>query len=230
MAEERSPAFRKHDRYKASSYRTYNFRMPARYDSSFWMTFCQTSLWDRRIIARLGPRLEALSILDVGCATGRLLSALSMAGASHLAGVDLAPKILEVAREKLTRQKAHAEIRTADAEDSLPWPAESFDVVTLTGVLHHFYRPGDALREMRRVLRPRGRILVLDPGFIPFVRGVANLCLRIAPHAGDYQFYSKGAAAELLERADFKCSDGERVGLWAYLLVGVKSGTSNCAV
>jgi len=226
MAEEETPTFRKPDRYKASSYRTYNFRLPGRYDSSVWMTFCQTPLWDRTVIAELGPGIGSLAILDVGCATGRLLSNLASAGATRLFGVDLAPNIVEVAREKLAKQGADAEFRVADAEDSIPWPEESFDVVTLTGVLHHFYRPDDALGEIQRVLRPGGRLLVLDPEFFSPLRQVINLCLCVAPHEGDYRFYSRRGATALLERAGFQCSDTRRVGLWAYLITAVRSGAS----
>ena len=226
---EKAPTFRKHDRYKASSYRAYNFRMPTRYDSSFWMTFCQTPLQDRTIIAELGSGIGPLAILDVGCATGRLLSNLAAAGAEQLFGADLAPNILEVARDRLAKQGAHAELRAVDAEDSLPWPSESFDVVTLTGVLHHFYRPHDALREIYRVLRSRGRVLVLDPCFFPPLRQVMNLCLRVAPHEGDYRFYSRRAAVQLLQRAGFHCSRPRRVGLWSYLISGAKSGEEGAA-
>jgi ubiquinone/menaquinone biosynthesis C-methylase UbiE len=221
-----APRFRKQDRYKTSSYRAYNFKMPGRYDSSAWMTFCQVPLWDRTVIAELGAGLESLAILDVGCATGRLLSSLASAGATRLFGVDLAPNIVEVAREKLTNQDAHAEFRVADAEDAVPWPQESFDVVTLTGVLHHFYRPDDALREIRRVLRPAGRLILLDPAFFPPLRQVLNLCLRVASHDGDYHFYSVRGATGLLERAGFQCSVTRRIGLWAYLIKAVKPDAS----
>jgi ubiquinone/menaquinone biosynthesis C-methylase UbiE len=146
------PVFRKHDRYKAGSYRAYNFKMPARYDTAWFVKLCQFPLWDRTIVDALGPRIESLDILDVGCATGRLLANLAGVGAARLSGVDLAPKILDVAREKLAREDAHAELRAADAEDAIPWPAASFDIATLMGVLHHFYRPHDALVEIRRVL------------------------------------------------------------------------------
>jgi ubiquinone/menaquinone biosynthesis C-methylase UbiE len=214
--------FRKPDRYKESSYRTYNFEMPARYDSSVWMTFCQTALWDRAVIAELGDRIPSLRILDVGCATGRLLSSLAASGATGLAGVDLAANIVDVARDKLARRSVAAELRAADVEDSIPWPAESFDAITLTGVLHHFYRADDALREIHRVLRPGGRLLVLDPEFVAPVRWAINLALRIAPHQGDYRFYSRRGAAGLLERAGFHGSGSRRVGLWAYLVVATK--------
>jgi 2-polyprenyl-3-methyl-5-hydroxy-6-metoxy-1,4-benzoquinol methylase len=94
-------SFRKPDRYKASSYRSYNSKMPLRYDTCLWNRFCQTPLWDRVIVDELRPHIHSLRILDVGCATGRLLARLARAGARQLCGADLAPRILEVAVEKL---------------------------------------------------------------------------------------------------------------------------------
>lgn len=224
MAEE--PLFRKHDRYKASSYRAYNFKFPTQYDSSFWMTFCQMPLADRTVVEALGPDIGSLTILDVGCATGRLLRKLASAGARRLAGTDLAPRILDVAREKLAEAHADVELRPADAEDSLPWPAESFDVVTLTGVLHHFYRPHDALREIRRVLRPRGRMLLMGVCLFPPVRQLVNLYTRVVPHWGDYRFYSKKAASKLMQRAGFRCVQARRVGWSLYFITAVKADDS----
>ena len=219
------PVFRKHDRYKASSYRVYN-AMGATYDTSFWMKFYQrgVSLADRAIIEALGPEIASLAILDVGCATGRLLLKLAQTGARCLSGVDLAPNVLEAAKGKLASRNFHAELRVADSEDSLPWPAESFDVLTLTGVLHHFYRPVEALSEMRRVLRPEGRILVWDPCWFPLLRWALNVCLRIAPHAGDCRFYSQEAAARLLEDAGFRPVRVRRVSLWFYGITAIKAG------
>jgi ubiquinone/menaquinone biosynthesis C-methylase UbiE len=218
----RIPAFRKPDRYKASSYRAYNFRMPERYDSAYFVTLCQLPLWHHRIAAELKPHLASSSILDVGCATGRLLAGLGRAGATRLSGVDLAPNILAVARERLDAERVRADLRAADVEDSIPWPDEAFDFVTLTGVLHHFYRPRDALRQIYRVLRPGAAVLLVDPCFFTPVRQVFNLYLRIAPHDGDCRFYSPRAAIELLESERFRCSRPERVGLWAYFIAATR--------
>jgi ubiquinone/menaquinone biosynthesis C-methylase UbiE len=217
-----TPVFRKHDRYKAGSYRAYNFKLPVRYDSAWFVKLCQFPLWDRNIVEELGSEIDSVELLDVGCATGRLLANLARAGAVRLSGVDLAPKILEVAREKLAREDAHAELRPADAEDAIPWPAESFDVATLTGVLHHFYRPHDALVEIRRVLRPGGRLILIDPCFFTPARQVINLYLRFFPHEGDCRFYSPRAAIGLLEGAELRCSPGRRVGPLSYLVAAVK--------
>jgi ubiquinone/menaquinone biosynthesis C-methylase UbiE len=218
------PAFQKHDRYKASSYRSYNFKMPSRYDTCIWMKFCQTALWDRALVQELRLHISSLRILDVGCATGRFLKRLAEAGATELFGADLAPRILEVAREKLSRTGASVELRTADAEDSLPWDGDSFDAVTLTGVLHHFFRPRDALAEVRRVLRPGGRLLLIDPCFFPPVRQILNVALRVTPHDGDFHFYSPREAADLLTDIGFELRRTRRVGLWAFLADTLKPG------
>jgi ubiquinone/menaquinone biosynthesis C-methylase UbiE len=217
-----SPAFRKHDRYKASSYRSYNFKMPSRYDRCIWLKFCQAALWDRILVQELRPSIGSLRILDVGCATGRLLERLAEAGATELFGIDLAPRILEVAREKLSWTGALVELRAADAEDTLPWEGDFFDAVTLTGVLHHFFRPGDALAEIRRVLRPGGRVLVVDPCFLPLVRQIVNLALRVAPHDGDFHFCSPREAVGLLTGVGFETKRIRRAGLWAFMVDALK--------
>jgi ubiquinone/menaquinone biosynthesis C-methylase UbiE len=162
-----SPTFRKPDRYKSSSYRAYNFTMPARYDSAFFIKLCQVALWHRSVVESLKAEIESADILDVGCGTGSLLVNLAKSGATSLAGVDLAPNILEVAREKLFAAGSEADLRAADAEEPLPWASESFDVATLTAALHHFYRPHDVLAEIYRVIRPGGCLLVIDPCFFP---------------------------------------------------------------
>jgi SAM-dependent methyltransferase len=221
-----TPDFAKPDRYKASSYEAYNVRLPQRYDTSRWMWFCQMPLLDKAIIDELPRSIGSLDILDVGCATGRLLAKLAAAGAHRLSGTDLAPRILDVARDKLAAQEADADLRPADAEDTLPWPAESFDVVTLVGVLHHFYRPLEALREIRRVLRVSGRLIVVDPCFFPLVRHALNLWMRVAPHDGDYRFYAPREAAALLQAARFRCGAPRRVGLWSYVVAALPEGTS----
>lgn len=220
------PAFRKHDRYKASSYRSYNFRMASRYDTCIWMRLCQTTLWDRTIVQELRqrPLIGSLRILDVGCATGRLLERLAQAGALQLCGTDLAPRILEVAAEKLSKTGISVDLRTADAEDRLPWEGDFFDVVTLTGVLHHFFRPKDALAEVRRVLRPGGRLLIIDPSFFTPVRQILNAALQVAPHDGDYRFYPATAAAVLLADVGFEVLRTRRVGWCAFLADGRKPG------
>lgn len=212
------PDFAKLDRYKLSSYRAYNEELVERYDSSIWLRVFQASRWDSAIVSQLGAGLGELRVLDVGCATGRLLCKLADSGVRQLAGADLAPRILEVARKKLRDQGAEAELRTADAEDRLPWPDGSFDALLLTGVFHHFFRPRDALQEAGRVLRPGGRIILVDPWFPSPLRGVANFYLRLFPHDGDCSFYSPAAVVRMLQSLGWAEGDYRRVGLCCFLV------------
>jgi ubiquinone/menaquinone biosynthesis C-methylase UbiE len=224
-----APVFRKPDRYKASSFRAYNFKMPERYDSAYFVPLCQLRLWHRTIVEALRPHASTSAILDVGCGTGLLLTEIARTGFTDLSGVDLAPNILEVARQKLGKEDFGADLRAADVEDSLPWSTESFDFVTLTGVFHHFYRPRDALREIHRVLRPGGRLLLVDPSFFPPVRQLMNLYLRVAPHDGDCRFYSRRAACEIVASEGLRCAEPIRVGLWAYFISAAKPGAGERA-
>ncbi len=223
-----SPRFRKPDRYKSSSYRAYNFKMPARYDSAYLIKLFQLPLWHSVVVDAIRADVKAADILDVGCGTGTLLADLARSGATSLSGVDLAPKILEVAREKISAAGQTADLRAADAEEPLPWAADSFDVATLTGALHHFYRPQDVLAEIHRVLRPGGLLLVVDPCFVTPVRQLFNLYLRVLPpHDGDYHFYAPRQARALLEQQGFECSEPRRVGLWAYFICAAKSSNAH---
>lgn len=213
----------KMDRYKAASLRAFNYKWPDNYDRSFWVQFW-TRRWDREIMAELPTELPSLRMLDVGCATGRLLLALGKVGVRHLAGVDLAPRILSVARHKLSAHGVQADLRVADAEKSLPWPDDNFSVVTLTGVLHHFSHPLKALAEIRRVLRPRGRLLIADPWFPPPIRQFGNLCLRFVSHDGDCHYYSPYGVCTLLRSQRFDELRSRRCDWHSFLVIGVKAG------
>jgi ArsR family transcriptional regulator len=77
-------------------------------------------------------------------------------------GVDLSREMLAVARAHLERAGLrHCHVRQADMYQ-LPFPSASFDAVLVHQVLHYAETPGDAVAEAARVLRPGGRLLVID--------------------------------------------------------------------
>jgi SAM-dependent methyltransferase len=93
-------------------------------------------------------------VLDVGCGSGEFLSMLNRVGA-FAAGTDPAPGMLEVAR----RRSPAADIRPGTAE-AIPWPDDSFDVVTAVNALQFAESTRDALAEAVRVAVPGGSIAV----------------------------------------------------------------------
>lgn len=99
--------------------------------------------------------------LDVACGPGLVICALAPL-VRHATGVDLTPAMLEEARR--TQQERGLANISWDQGDvtALPYADASFSIVTCRFAFHHFPDPLAVLREMRRVARPGGRIVVAD--------------------------------------------------------------------
>jgi ubiquinone/menaquinone biosynthesis C-methylase UbiE len=101
------------------------------------------------------------SLLDLGTGTGRMLE-LFAAEIERGLGIDLSHDMLAVARARLNSAGLrHCSVRQGDIYD-LPLPKDSFDVVIIHQVLHFLDDGARAIREAARVLRPSGRMLVVD--------------------------------------------------------------------
>jgi ubiquinone/menaquinone biosynthesis C-methylase UbiE len=100
-------------------------------------------------------------LLDVGTGTGRLLELLAARVTAAL-GIDASRAMLALARARLAAPHLmHCAVRLADMY-RLPLPDAGFDTVVLQMVLHYAEDPAGALTEAARVLRPQGRLLVID--------------------------------------------------------------------
>ncbi len=99
-------------------------------------------------------------LLDVGCGQGRLLKLLA-SRAHRVVGVDIDPEARRLARaELLLAGVPNCSLRQGDMY-SLPFDDSAFDTIILDDVLADAARPGAAVAEARRLLRPGGRILFL---------------------------------------------------------------------
>lgn len=105
------------------------------------------------------------SVLDVGCGTGVLtrLAALVVGQTGYAVGIDPAAKMIGVAKKNALKEVSRAEFRLAVIED-LPFEDNRFDCVLSSAMLHHL--PPDlkvkGLSEVRRVLKPGGRLVLVD--------------------------------------------------------------------
>jgi ubiquinone/menaquinone biosynthesis C-methylase UbiE/DNA-binding transcriptional ArsR family regulator len=110
-------------------------------------------------------------LVDLGTGTGRVLELLAPHARSGI-GVDLSREMLAIARHSLDRPELrHIQIRQGDLY-ALPLESASADIVTLHLVLHYLDDPAAALLEAARLLRPNGRLLIVDfaPHNLEFLR------------------------------------------------------------
>jgi len=115
---------------------------------------------EKAIAAALADRPLG-TLLDIGTGTGRMIELLGPDAVQAL-GVDRSSEMLRVARVKLDKAGiVDASLRQADMY-ALPLAASSADSIIIHQVLHYAHTPAAAIAEAARVLRPGGRLLVVD--------------------------------------------------------------------
>lgn len=118
----------------------------------------------RQLLDLAGPR-PGDAVLDVGCGTGSLaLMARKAVGPTGvICGVDASAEMISWARQKARRAGIEADFKQAAAQ-ALPYPDALFDVVLSTLMLHHLPKKArtQLAAEARRVVKPGGRVLVVD--------------------------------------------------------------------
>jgi SAM-dependent methyltransferase len=112
-----------------------------------------------RAVTRLIP--PGLRVADIGTGTGILAAELARQGLAVIA-VDHSPRMLDAARAKLAAEGlTRVELRAGEA-DALPIDDASQDAAFAHMVLHYLPSPGDAIREMARIVRPGGAVIAVD--------------------------------------------------------------------
>jgi ubiquinone/menaquinone biosynthesis C-methylase UbiE len=133
--------------------------------------------YERPAMLALAGDVAGRRILDAGCGSGALLAALRDRGAI-MTGFDSSAGMLDQARRRLGDD---ADLQVAALGSPLPFPDDTFDDVTASLVLHYLEDWGPALAELRRVLKPAGRLIMsVDHPF------AINLIQREAGHKANY--------------------------------------------
>jgi ubiquinone/menaquinone biosynthesis C-methylase UbiE len=184
-------------------------RWAARYDLLLWLlTLGRERAFRERLLAP--ARLErGESVLDVGCGTGTLAIVASRQTTAEVHGVDASPEMVARARAKARRAGSAATFDVARAE-SLPYADGRFDVALSTVMLHHLPRATRlaAVREMGRVLRPTGRLLVVD---FAGARGGKGPRLHFHRHG----HVDPRRLAELVQEAGLDVRESGPLGRWS---------------
>jgi ubiquinone/menaquinone biosynthesis C-methylase UbiE len=137
------------------------------YDLLPWLLLLGRERAFRERLVRLARLEPGQSVLDIGCGTGSLAIAAKRRGgrSGTVEGIDAS--LAMVARARRKASKAGVDVPfTSGVVEALPFPDGHFDAVLSTVMLHHLPREArqQCAREMRRVLKPGGRVLAVDFG------------------------------------------------------------------
>lgn len=160
-------------------------------------------LWMRTLAAHLGER-KISCILDLGCGTGRFSSSLAVRFNADVIALDPSSKMLDQARRKTGSPRVL--FCRAQAE-ALPFCSGAVDLVFMSMSFHHFSDARVAARECRRVLRPRGSVVVRTGTreqigaypYVPFFPSISRILEQMLPNRRELQETFAVAGLELVK-------------------------------
>jgi demethylmenaquinone methyltransferase / 2-methoxy-6-polyprenyl-1,4-benzoquinol methylase len=170
-------------------------RIAPRYDFlNHFLSASFDNLWRRRAARRFSAILQnpGARVLDLCCGTGDLVFAFAKeahrrsANGARLTGADFALPMLDLAKRKNAARATKVDFLAADAL-SLPFPDSSFDLVSAAFGFRNLANYANGLREMHRVLRPGGKLAILEfcePEGGPLVALYRFYFTRILPKIG----------------------------------------------
>ena len=175
-------------------------RVASRYDvTNDVLALGRTRTW-RRLVADAVGATGGQRVLDIAAGTGTSSQAFADRGASVVA-CDFSLGMLQVGRKRLPAMPFVA----GDAM-ALPFADDSFDAVTISFGLRNIHDPLKGLREMRRVTRPGGRLVVCEfstPVFPPFrtvyeeylMKALPAIARRVSSNSSAYEYLAESIAA-----------------------------------
>ncbi len=159
----------------------------------------------RRKVMRLVSKEPVERLLDVATGTADL-AILASKNVKHVTGVDISEGMLEHGRTKVTKKglQDRVVLQRADSVD-LPFPDASFDAVTVAFGVRNFEELEKGIAEMRRVLKPNGRLFVLEfskPAHAPMKQLFRFYFHRVMPFFGKLVSKDKAAYTYLPKSVD----------------------------
>lgn len=151
-------------------------RIAFRYD--FMNRFLSAGIdkgWRRKALKQLVKENPKV-ILDVATGTGDVaIMAYELLKPDKITGIDISGKMLEIGREKVLKLglEAHIDLQTGDSE-AINFPDDTFDAVTVAFGVRNFEHLEQGLAEIRRVLKPSGKLVILEFSK-PKIAGIAQL-------------------------------------------------------
>lgn len=160
-------------------------------------------IWRRKAVRCLVGDKPDAKVLDVACGTGDFTIAIAkkLNKDGEVTGIDISEEMMRVGREKIARLGINAELISGDCED-LPFADNTFDRISVGFGVRNFEHIDLGLAQMLRVLKPGGRLVILELSIPtnPFFKWCYKLYfLKILPAIGGLVSGSRGAYTYLPE-------------------------------
>lgn len=155
-------------------------------------------------IERLEPDLDSV-VLDVGCGTGYAVRALArLVSHGRVCGIDISPAMISEARSRISPElRDRVQFDEASAA-SMPYPDGTFSHVLCTNSFHHYPDPVAALREMKRVLKSAGELVILENApDLSLYTWTWDRLLRVI-EKGHVRYYPSRELGQMIVRAGFE--------------------------
>ena len=169
-------------------------------DDNWRIRFLRTAQMDLIFLLKIK---ENMSFLDIGCGTGWALGQIARSANNEgfFYGIDLSFKMIEKAKDNFKSFNNFQFIKAS--ADSIPLKDDFFDVIICTNSFHHYFNPDNALKEMRRLLKPDGRLYILDPTADSFFMKLLNKLSAFIEH-DHVKLYSTKEFRDLFKNAGLK--------------------------
>ena len=153
--------------------------------------------WRRKAVKEIADKDSPVKVLDVACGTGdfTIEIAKKVSAGSEVIGVDISEGMMEIGKEKMLKAGVTAEMTVADCE-ALPYDQNTFDRIAVGFGVRNFEHLDLGIREMCRVLKPDGKLVILELSLPSnrLVRGCYMLYFqKILPMVGGFLSGDRGA-------------------------------------
>ncbi|MGN1273408.1 MAG: class I SAM-dependent methyltransferase [Thermoguttaceae bacterium] len=172
-----------------------------------------------RDVARRLNNSRYSRLLDVGCGTGYLFELLQPAEISEWVGIDISPRMIEMARAK---NIPGAEFLVGPA-NHLPFTEASFDVVVCSQSFHHYPYQREAMNEVWRVLKPGGLYILADTGLGGLGGWFDNHILFKLLRSGDCKIRNRFGIEKMMRKNGFEVLESYNLTWMIYTVVGRKT-------
>ncbi len=188
------------------------------------------------LLIRIGEKCR-INILDAGCGNGQFSQLLISLGVSNVVGVDFSRKMIIAAKKRSINGKLRERLDLAVSElENLNFKDQSFDAVFMFGVIEHLKNPCSVFREVHRVLRNGGKLILDVPlknsfsyfTFLLFGRSTKwwgtrlkmRHILKISEKTEFYRFFTRNELEEMFAKASFRLETSKPTSFFHYGGIG----------